>query len=142
MKFTDGLFKFPVKVYDTFSIIKNIKEEQEKFDELERPLMDDWVRGYIAIPINDIKGYGDAFSPEFKTGEVAEKGFDLTLVYTDRFGQLECTWKMAKFEEELNAFAAKYERGITDMVEDVFKEKELEINRKQAEKRKRRWFKW
>ncbi len=143
MKFTDGMFKFPIKVYDTFSLLKNIKEEQEKFEELDRPLADDWVEGWMTMPIGEIKGYVDAFSPEYKTGEVAKKGFDLTLVYTVSFGQLECTWTINRFEKELNSFAERYEKGIASIVEDAFREKELEIDRKIADsKKKKGWKLW
>lgn len=140
MKFTEGMFKFPVKVYDTFALLKNIKEEQDNFENLDRPLADDWVEGWMTMPIGEIKGYVEAFSPELKTGEVAKKGFDLTLVYTVSFGQLESTWKLERFEKELNSYAERYEKGIEALVENVFKEKELQVEREIAKNNKRRWW--
>lgn len=139
MKFTEGLFKIPVKLYDRFSIVKNILEEEKNLETLERPLPDDWVRGYKCIPASDIIGYGDWFSPDRKTGEVAEEGFDSTIVHTKSFGDLECTWKLERFEDELNKFVEGYEKGIEAVVSDLFKEKEA---RNEKEKRKNRWLGW
>lgn len=139
MKFTDGLFKLPVKLYDGFSVYKNIKKEELELESLDRPLPDDWVEGYMHIPATDILGYSDCFSPDRGTEEVAKSGFDLTLVYTKTFGNLECTWTRKRFEEELNKFVEGYEKGIEAVVSDLFKEKEL---RNEKEKRKFRWLGW
>lgn len=139
MKFTEGLFRMPIKIYDKFAMYKNMKQEELTLDKLDRPLPDDWVRGYVHIPIDEVVGFQDHFSPERKVEEVAEKGFDLTIVYTKSLGRFECTWRRERFEEELNKSAKSYEDGIEKLVESAFAEKEL----MQPEKKKRSfWSKW
>ena|SRR5687767_12446927 len=141
MKFTEGVFSFPTKVYDTFSVIKNVKEESERFDELDAPLPDDWVEGRMKWPITDIRGWKDDFSSDRKTGDVAKEGFDLTIIFTHSgHGPFECLWTMDRLEKELDAFAEKYEKGIEKIVTDAFKEKEFEAEQRKATvKKKWRW---
>lgn len=127
MEFTDGLFSFPTKVYDTFSVMKNFKEEVENMEELEGPLPDDWVEGDMYWPITDIQGFSDEFSSQRKTGEVAKEGFDMTTIYTKSGKMFECLWPAKRLKQELNEFANKYQKGIENMVTDAFKEKEREL---------------
>lgn len=112
MKYTEGLFKIPIKIY------------------CEKNNLDNWVRGYIAVPADSIVGYRDDFNPERTPKEVADKGFDGLIVYTTTFGNLECTWKMEKFESELDIFIGKYEKGIEKLVSDMFEEKSSTTSKK------------
>lgn len=131
MKFSEGLFKFPIKVYDTLSVTKAILREDLKFKELstEEEIDNfeedelDWVRGYARIPINEIKGWTDVFAEGKNVKEVAEEGFEETMVITKTMGNFECLWKMEKFEVEIDRFAEMYTRGIESLVDTAMKEK-------------------
>lgn len=109
MKFTDRWFKIPVRVYDGFSVHKAIMLEDKKLfenpEEIEKPEIPDWVKGYARIPLEEITSWIDYYSEGRETSEVATEGFDLTLVETKNLGKFECTWKRDKFEEELNKYA-------------------------------------
>jgi hypothetical protein len=131
MKFSEGLFKFPIKVYDTLSVTKAILREDLKFKELstEEEIDNfeedelDWVRGYARIPINEIKGWTDVFAEGKNVKEVAEEGFEETMVITKTMGNFECLWKMERFEVEIDRFAEMYTRGIENLVDTAMKEK-------------------
>ena len=83
MKYSEGMFSFPIKVYDGFSVRKNIRKEEMLIDDLEAPLEDDWVRGSMKLPLKEIKAWLDFFSEGRKVEDVAENGFDHTLVMTE-----------------------------------------------------------
>lgn len=108
MTYTDRYFKFPVKIYDGFSVQKAIMIEDKKFNDnpesIDKPELPDWVVGYARIPLKEIQCWIDYFSEGRETSEVAKEGFDLTMVETKSLGKFECMWKREKFEEELNKF--------------------------------------
>lgn len=114
MKYTEGLFKIPIKIYR------------------EKGNLDNWVRGFIAVPADSIVGYRDDYDPDRTPEEVANKGFDGLIVYTTTFGNLECTWKMERFESELDVFIGKYEKGIEKLVSDMFEEKSVAVTHKKT----------
>lgn len=110
MKYTDKWFKFPVRIYDGFSVTKAIMVEDKKFQDNPgdaEPEIPDWVEGYARIPLEQITSWIDFYSEGRETAEVAKEGFDLTMVETRTLGKFECTWKREKFEKELDNF---YER--------------------------------
>lgn len=130
MTFSEGLFKFPIKVYDAFSVAKAIAKEDKKFDaaiadEIDdiEPEETDWVLGYIRIPLQEIKAWTDIFSDGKSVKQIADTGFEETMVITKTLGNHCCLWPRKKFEEEVDKFAEKYEKGIQDMVEEAFSEK-------------------
>lgn len=142
MTFSEGLFKFPIKVYDAFSVAKAMVKEDKRFDsaltdEIDdiQPEPTDWVVGYIRIPVQEVKAWTDIFSESRSVKEVAENGFEETMVITKTMGNYCCLWPRKKFEEEIDKFAEKYEKGIQDMVEDVFSQKKA----KTLPKPKRWW---
>ncbi len=108
MKYTDKWFKFPVRIYDGFSVHKAILIEDKKLsdnpEEVERPEEVDWVQGFARIPLYEIASWIDYYSEGRETSDVANEGFDLTMVETKTLGKYECVWKRQKFEEELNKF--------------------------------------
>jgi len=114
MKYTDKWFKFPIRVYDGFSVHKALLIEDKKMMEdpesIEKPETPDWVMGYAKVPVDQILGWVDYFSEGRETSDVAKEGFDLTLIETKSLGKFECLWLRAKFEEELDRFCEK--RGI------------------------------
>lgn len=108
MRYTDRWFKFPVRIYDGFSVQKAIMVEEKKFSEdpeaIDRPETPDWVTGFVRIPLNEVECWIDYYSEGRETSEVATEGFDLTMIETKNLGKFECVWKRQKFEEELNKF--------------------------------------
>lgn len=121
MKYTDGLFSFPIRVYDGFSIRKAIKREED----IDMPVDGDWVAGMARIPFAEIKGLIDYFSVGRTPEEVASEGFDCCLVLTNSFGDFIATLPMKEFEQKLNSFADKYEKQIRELVEEEMKEKSV-----------------
>lgn len=111
MKYTDRWFKFPVKIYDGFSVHKAIMIEDKKLqdnpEDIDKPEIPDWVMGYARIPVNEIQCWIDYYSEGRETSEVAEEGFDLTMVETKNLGKFECLWKREKFEKELDDYYEK-----------------------------------
>ena len=112
MKYTDKWFKFPVRIYDGFSVHKAIliedKKLAENLEDIDKPEVPDWVMGYARIPISEITSWVDYYSEGRETSDVAKEGFDLTLVETKNLGKFECVWKRDRFEEELNKYAEKF----------------------------------
>lgn len=112
MKYTDKWFKIPVRIYDGFSVHKAILIEDKKFaenpEDIDKPEVPDWVRGWAMIPKEEITSWVDYYSEGRETSDVAKEGFDLTLVETKNLGKFECVWKREKFEEELNKYAEKF----------------------------------
>lgn len=109
MKYTEKFFKFPIRVYDGFSLSKAMVKEEKKFetqdvDTIEGPEQVDWALGWVKLPYKQIVSWMDYFSEGRSTGEVAETGFDMTMIYTRDLGNFESTWKRSKFEEEINKF--------------------------------------
>lgn len=113
-KFTEDFFSFPIKVYDGFSLKKAM--EQEERDSTDEPVPIDWVVGWVKIPVRDLPKmmWHDGFSRERKVEEVANEGFDLTIVVTDVYGEFVCTWPRKKFEDKLNEFMVKYHTRAKD----------------------------
>lgn len=109
MKFTEGYFAFPIKIYDGSSLGKAQKLE----DIIDIPTTADWIAGMVKLPgrefIENRIFWHDGFSRDRGVEEVASEGFDLTVVCTDLYGDFTCTWDRKKFEEKLNEFIAKYE---------------------------------
>lgn len=108
-KFTEEFFGFPIKIYDGFSLKKALEEEDKPGT--DAPVSIDWIVGHVKIPAKDLHRimWHDGFSRERSVGEVAEKGFDLTIVVSDVHGEFVCTWPRKKFEEKIDAFVEKYE---------------------------------
>ena len=106
-KFTDDFFGFPIKVYDGFSAKKAMEAEDK--DTTDEPVPIDWIAGWAKIPAKDLPKmmWHDGFSRERKVEEVAKNGFDLTMVFSDVYGDFVCTWGRKKFEEKLNEFMEK-----------------------------------
>ena len=107
MKFTETFFKFPIRIYDNVSIVKNMKREMKNQDEDDEEIsIPDWVRGEARIPHWALPNifYSDAYSTGRQPEHVAEEGFDTTFISSIEFGEFECMWKVGKFERELDAF--------------------------------------
>ena len=123
MKYTETLFRFPVKISDGFSVRKNIKKEELLMDDLEAPLPDDWVEGVVEIPLKEICGVIDHFSAERRVEQVAKEGFDSSLIMTHTLGDYVCTLTRKQFKERLNAFADRYEKMIDEFAEELLEKK-------------------
>ena len=113
-KFTDDFFAFPIKVYDGFSLKKAMDEEDKVGTEAPVPI--DWVAGWVRIPVKDLPKmmWHEGFSRERSVKDVAEEGFDLTIVITDSYGEFVSTWPRKKFEAKLDDFMAKYQTRAKD----------------------------
>ena len=112
-KFTDDFFMFPIKVYDGFSLKKALEAEDK--ETTEGPLAIDWVMGYARIPAKDLSRmmWHDGFSRERSVEDVANNGFDLTIVVSDMHGEFVSTWPRKRFEEKINEFMEKWEDNQT-----------------------------
>ena len=113
-KFTDDFFTFPIKVYDGFSLKKAMEEEEKVATDAPVPI--DWVAGWIRVPVRDLPKmmWHDGFSRERNVKDVAEEGFDLTIVVTDTYGEFVSTWPRKKFEAKLDEFMNKYQTKAKD----------------------------
>jgi hypothetical protein len=110
-KFTDDFFSFPIKVYDGFSLKKAMEEEEK--ETADGPVPIDWVMGWVKIPAKDLYKlmWHDGFSRERNVKDVADEGFDLTIVMSDIYGEFVCTWGRKKFETKLDEFMEKWEQS-------------------------------
>lgn len=108
-KFTDDFFSFPIKVYDGFSLKKALEEEDKGDTEAALPI--DWVMGWVKIPAKDLHKlmWHDGFSRERNVKDVADEGFDLTIVVSEYHGEFVSTWPRKKFEQKLDEFMEKWE---------------------------------
>jgi hypothetical protein len=104
--FTDKFFKFPIKVYDGFSV----KDSERKEEDMGVPVEALWYKGWAKIPVRELeKGrfyWFDAFS---KGANVEKDGMDMTIVCFDKFGNFSCVWPRELFEKKLDEFMAKWE---------------------------------
>lgn len=105
VKFTDKFFAFPIKIYDGASLSQAMEAEET----LNMRLEADWISGVCRVPAADMETviYQDGYSNGRTIEQVKEEGFDLTVVYLDRYGEFICTWGRKKFEEKLNEFMAR-----------------------------------
>lgn len=128
MKFSERFFKFPIRIYDSLSVRRAIKANQEQAltgeDVLITPA---WVKGYGKIPYPALGQifYSDSFKAGRELKDVREQGFDMTSIYHPDLGDFECTWNMQKFEEELDKFVDVYEAYLEEL---MAKEKEEETD--------------
>ena len=111
-KFTDDYFGFPIKIYDGFSFKKALEEEDK--EGVDGPVPIDWVMGHVKLPAKDLHKlmWHDGFSRDRPVSEVAEHGFDLTIVVCEPHGEFICTWPRKKFEEKLNEFYDKWQASL------------------------------
>lgn len=123
VKFTDGFFTFPVRIYDTSQMEKNAKRE----DLTNEVFPTDWIRGYADIPLNEIKGVFDFYSRGRTVEEVDEQGFDGAMVSTNSMGEFITTWNREKFKAELNSFANKYQNILEGFVQEEMAKKQAAL---------------
>lgn len=137
MKFTDGLFEFPVRIYDGFSVRKAIKDEETT----DIPQNADWVLGYAEIPINEYEGCHDYFDRGRSVQEVATEGFDGTIIMTKHMGDFISVWDRKKFRDRINAFAEEYLKKVELQAQEELQAKIHEAHRKPfiIENKKRKW---
>ena len=134
MKYTDGLFSFPVRVYDGFSI----RRAQKREEDLKMPVDGEWVEGRARIPYSEIKGMIDYFSIGRSPEDVVREGFDCCIVMTNSFGDFICNMPQSKLEKELNIFADRYEEIVEKMVNE---EMEKKVIHTQSQPKKKSWWK-
>ena len=113
-KFTDRFFAFPIKIYDGKTV--RFKENDEEFEEEREgealPILDgDWVMGQVRVSRHEVDNllWYDGYTGDLNVKDVAEKGFNSTVVMTENFGQFSCMWPRDKFERKLNEFVAYYD---------------------------------
>lgn len=122
LKYTDGLFKFPVKTYDGRSLREFMRKE-EKQELAEDETDPDWCVGWIKIPANEIVGLREFFTQGRTMQDVAENGHDLTIVLTRTLGDYVSTWKIEKIEDKLNEFVDSYEKKVDAYSDQKMREK-------------------
>lgn len=102
----DKYFRFPIKVYDQIELRIQQKNEEsgygEKYEEPQEPW---WVEGTARLPMSELENlhWHQGFSSGHQREEV-EGNLDLTVVYSDKYGQLVCTWPIKQFEKNLEEF--------------------------------------
>ena len=108
MKFTDRFFAFPIRIYDKRSLEKVLNQEDLEDIVTTEPA---WVRGEVKFPVNELEGiiWHDGFKTGRNVKEVAEKGFDLTVIHSEKYGLFFCLWKKEEFEQRLNDFIEQFE---------------------------------
>lgn len=126
MKYTDGLFEFPIRVYDGLSLKKAIKQEED----MEIPRDGEWVEGTAEVPFNEIKGMIDYFSKGRPIEEVYNEGFDCCIIMTNSFGDFICNLPKKLLKERLNTFAEKYTSQVEELVEEEMENKQNNIPKK------------
>lgn len=103
MKYTENFFKFPIRV-------SKYEYKKEEGDD-EPSLTSEWVRGIARLPLEEIVSWYDAFSEERDVKDVAENGFDITILETRSLGEFIVNMKREKFEDLLNKFAQKKDKN-------------------------------
>ncbi len=104
-KFTDRFFAFPIKIYDSLSLGRAMEFEESVGMKADA----EWITGVARISAKDLENitWQDGYSNGRTIVEVKEEGFDLTIVYTEIWGEYICMWTRKKFEEKLNEFMAR-----------------------------------
>lgn len=133
MKYTDGLFSFPVRIYDRLSIRRAAKREED----LDIPMDGEWVEGTIRIPFNEVKGIMDYYSKGREISDVEKDGFDCCIVMTNTLGDFIANVPQDSLMSSLNSFVDWYYKEVESMAVQELKEKPVEvIPRKQGWRRK------
>lgn len=117
-KFTDDYFKFPIIMYDGASVESALAKEQRDL-ETNQEILDNYkpefAVGYARLPAKEFDDSNVIWMETYKKGDslddVASSGFQETLVISKNWGDFQCAWDMKKFEEMLNSYMAKREKG-------------------------------
>lgn len=115
MNYTDDLFPLPIRVYDQFSIRKADKREED----LDQPTSPDWVAGVVDIPLEEVVGFGDFFDSGRAAEDIADEGFDGTIVFTRSMGEFTCILQRKELKRRLNEFSKKLlEMAMKDLSQE------------------------
>lgn len=131
MKFTNGMFEFPIRIYDGFSVRRALKREEE----IDVAQDMEWAAGYAEIPLDEYNGCRDFFDSGRDVKDVSKGDFDGTLVMTKTLGDFICIWSRNKLKDKLNSFADTY-------IDDIEKFVESELSEKPPPVKKNKWFNW
>ncbi len=105
MKYTERYFKFPIRVYDRFSM-----ERAEKQEELtESPTEGEWREGMTAVPFEEITAWNDYFDSAQGPEGVDNEGFTTTIVWTKTQGCFMCTLPRPELEKRMDVYYEKWE---------------------------------
>jgi hypothetical protein len=113
MKYTDGYFKFPIRVYDPISV-RDAYHREEKEGEI---VDGNWLLGFKRVHPDDIESWEDTFTRDILPLN-EESECNATVVVIKGEGEIMCTWNRKKFEEKLDAFHDAFDQEIRRMVED------------------------
>lgn len=111
MKYTDKLFRFPIRLADEAQIM-DMGQRMSKGEDVSHEIVDT-IDSYTRLPI--IQGdlcWHEAFPPETDFKDLMKEGLQTTLVTSEKFGDFMCSWNMKKFEEELNKHMEKVDNSI------------------------------
>lgn len=128
MKYTDGLFEFPVRTYDGFSVRKALKKEED----VDIPVDADWVEGKARIPVSEIIGFVDYIPRGSSVESVEQDGFDCCAVITRTMGDFICNIPSREFEILLNEFVEIYTDEIEALVQERLAEKQPRVVNKKS----------
>jgi len=123
MKYSERFFKFPIRIYDRFSIMKS--EEIEK--STDTPHEGEWLQGFTRIPYNQITSWHDFYDSVQGVDGAREDGFEATLVYTQTEGTFICTLDRETFEQSLNEFVEKYDAWVQSRVDQLNKDVNMQL---------------
>ena len=102
-----NFFKFPVKMYDLYSMLNAENEEDKKSieDGYIEPIQVQYATGYKVCRPENKMSWNQSYHKGQSIEEVEEVGFPTTVVNIQEnmeTFQLECLWDILTFEKELN----------------------------------------
>lgn len=115
MEFLKRFFKFPVRIYDPYSIDEVEKRRQED-GVTDDP---DYIVGWRTVYVEDITSWGDTFTAaNADFAKIAKEGFDCTSVFVREQGEYICPWKVDKFEKKLGEAWQKLTDYMTELEDE------------------------
>lgn len=102
--FTKHFFSVPIRVYN--GVDYRMAEETERLTGV--PADPEWATGWARLHRSMFEAgrlyWYEGFSRNRTVEDVAEDGFDLTIICTQDYGEFVCTWEKREFEKRLNEF--------------------------------------
>lgn len=119
MKYTDTLFRFPIRVGDDQQIA-DLHNRYSKGEDVSHIVLET-IEGYVRVPVKDITYWEEAYPPETQFSELSKVGFQTTMVVSYRLGEFMCSWPVKKFEEALNTHIDKIEAENPGFKDSLYK---------------------
>lgn len=110
MKFTETLFTFPIIVYNTKDIMKDLTQEESTGVSVDSS----YAIAKTRIPVEEILDgmYHEGFAKDDSIDHIMTNGFPCTMLYTKSFGNFLCSWGLDKFEKKFNEHLDKLDAEV------------------------------